>query len=86
MQEYEVNTIIENLPYLDRNLWEQNRFAVYSNIQIHSKKKLSPTDIVKFAWDSESIDTETEITNEDIERLKNKAEQIYKSINNGKGT
>ena len=81
MQSYEVNTIIENLPYLDRNSWEQHRFQVYSNIQMNSKKKLSPTDIMNFAWDNKE---ETSITSTEIERLRNKSKEISNTIiNNG---
>lgn len=78
MQDYEVNTIIENIPYLDRASWEQNRFSIYSNVQMNSKKQIKPTDIIKFAWD-ETAET-TSITNEDIERLRNKSQLIYNSI------
>ena len=74
MQDYEVNTIIENLPYLDRTSWEQNRFQVYSTVQMNSKKKLTPSDIMKFAW--ESKEDLTSITSNDIERLKDKAKEI----------
>lgn len=77
MQSYEVNTIIENLPYLDRNSWEQHRFQVYSNIQMNSKKKLSPTDIMNFAWDNKE---ETSITSTEIERLRNKSKEISNTI------
>ena len=80
MQEYEVNTIIDNLPYMDRNSWEQHRFLAYTNIQINSKKKLSPTDIMKFAWDSEE-DVNT-ISKEEIERLRSKSKGIFNTINN----
>lgn len=79
MQEYEVNTIIENLPYLDRNSWEQHRFQIYSSVQMNSKKKLNPTDIMKFAWDSKE---ETSITSQEIKRLKNKSKEIFNTIKN----
>lgn len=83
MQVYEVNTIIENLPYLDRTSWEQSRFQIYSSVQINSKKKINPTDIMKFAWDNGKEDIT--ISNDDIERLKEKSKQIYQTIiNNGK--
>lgn len=83
MQVYEVNTIIENLPYLDRTSWEQSRFQIYSSVQINSKKKINPTDIMKFAWDNDKEDIT--ISNDDIERLKEKSKQIYQTIiNNGK--
>ena len=80
MQEYEVNTIIENLPYLDRNSWEQHRFQIYSSVQMNSKKKISPTDIMQFAWDNSK--EETSITSKDIERLKNKSKEISNTIKN----
>lgn len=83
MQVYEVNTIIENLPYLDRTSWEQSRFQIYSSVQINTKKKINPTDIMKFAWDNDKEDIT--ISNDDIERLKEKSKQIYQTIiNNGK--
>ena len=78
MQEYEVNTIIENLPYLDRNSWEQHRFQIYSSVQMNSKKKISPTDIMQFAWDNSN--EETSIASKDIERLKNKSKEISNTI------
>lgn len=78
MQTYEVNPIIENIPYLDRNSWEQNRFLAYTNIQMNTKKKLEPTDIIKFAWDKE--ENNTSITNEDIERLERESQLIFKAI------
>lgn len=77
MQEYEVNTIIENLPYLDRTSWEQHRFQIYSSVQMNSKKKISPTDIMQFAWDKGE---DTSITSADIERLKNKSKEISNII------
>ena len=81
MQEYEVNTIIENLPYLDRSSWEQHRFQVYTSVQMNSKKKINPTDIMKFAWDDKE---DTSITITDIERLRNKSKEISNTIiNNG---
>ena len=82
MQEYEVNTVIENLPYLDRNMWEQHRFLIYTNIQMNSKKKLNPSDILKFKWDEDYKDDSTSITTQEIERLRNKSQHIIRSINN----
>lgn len=81
MQDYEVNTIIENLPFLERQAWERNRFLVYTNIQMNSKKKILPTDVLKFAWDK--TEENTTITNEEISRLKNKSKEIFNTIKNG---
>lgn len=78
MQEYEVNTIINNLQYLDKNEWERHRHSLYSQIQMNSKTQISPKDIMKFAWDEETH--ANSISEADIERLKQKSKQIYNSI------
>lgn len=78
MQDYEVNTIIQYLPYLDRNSWEQNRFSIYANVQMNSKQKIKPTDILKFAWDN--TEEQITITSNEIERLKNKSKEIFNTI------
>ena len=57
------------------NSWEQCRFISYIIAQVNSTKKLKPTDILSFTWDKEEDNKNTMITNEDIERLKNKAKQ-----------
>jgi hypothetical protein len=85
MQEYEVSELLDGIPYLDKNDWERSRYSIYTNIQMNSKKKLKPTDVLKFSWDNEDNDTTTSITNADIERLNKKSEIISKNIfNNGK--
>lgn len=74
MQDYEVNDILECLPYLERNDWERTRFLAYANCQINTKKKLKPNDILSFPWEKEN--KETEISNDDIKRLRKKAAEI----------
>lgn len=81
MQEYEVRDILEYIPYLDRNSWEQCRYAMYSNIQMNSTKPIKATEIIKFPWDNitDEIAKETTISKDEIERLKNKAKLIQKT-------
>lgn len=76
MQTYEVNDILECLQYTDRNLWETSRMNSYILAQVNSKKKLSPTDIIKFNWENNEEAKEIEISNEDIKRLKEKSKRI----------
>ncbi len=48
----------------------------YIIAQVNSRKKLNPTDIIKFAWDNEEeMNKETSMSNEDIERLRKKAKE-----------
>ena len=84
MEEYELYDIIENLKYLDKNEWERTRLSIYSNVQMNTKKKLQPKDILTFPWESEPKEVNKEISKEDIERLKEKSKLISEKINNGK--
>ena len=78
MKDYEVSLLLDNIQYSEKNDWERSRFESYVLCQINSKKKLSPTDIVKFSWDNEKQELSTEISQEDIDRLQKKSEEIIK--------
>lgn len=69
MQMYEVNIYVEDIPYLDRNSWEQCRTRMYGLSQMFSKKELKPTDLLKFKWDEAEENNKTGISDEDIKRL-----------------
>lgn len=74
---YEVDTLLSNLQ--DKQAWEQTRLIAYLLAQTNSKKKLKLTDILSFDWDKEKTSTgNTSISNEDIDRLKQKAKLIQK--------
>jgi hypothetical protein len=36
---------------LTRERWEQTRFLATASLIPHSKKRLKPTDVIRFAWD-----------------------------------
>ena len=73
---YEVQPLITSMHLKYRDSWEQSRMIAYIIAQVNSRKKLNPTDIIKFDWDNEKeINKETSISNEDIERLRKKAKE-----------
>lgn len=80
--EWEINDLIDLVPYCDRATWEQARLNAYVTAQVNSKKKLSQQDICKFKWeDTENLFDEehiTEITDDDILRLQKLSEQWQK--------
>lgn len=80
MQDYEVSYMVESLEYADRNAWEMTRLLMYQNIQINSKKTINIKDIIKFKWDLDQDEQSQEISNNDIERLKQRANAISKQI------
>lgn len=82
MKWYEVEACIKGLENKNKASWEQCRFLSYIIAQVNSTKKLKPTDILSFNWDKVEEDKNTAISDEDIERLKNKAKQ-YMERHNG---
>lgn len=78
---WELNDIIENLPYLDRNLWESSRLGTYVLAQVNSRRHLTQQEILKFKWEEDSVEDfvqeehDYEISTEDINRLENLAKQ-----------
>lgn len=70
--------MVDNVGYTDRNQWESARLNAYVTAQVNSKKKLGVKDILTFNWEKEDEDTfekDYEISNEDINRLKELSKQ-----------
>lgn len=86
MEEYEVQSIIENLEYYERPEWERTRFQSYCNIQKSSSKRISPKDLITFPWEKEEsstdqINTNSEpLTQDEIKRLKEQARIISQTL------
>ena len=84
MQTWEINDMIENIPYTDRALWETARVNAYVVAQVNSRKKLTQQDILKFKWEDMSNfmheEHIIEMSNTDIKRL----EELSKNFKNVK--
>lgn len=78
MQWYEVDSCLEGLRNKEKTGWEQTRFLGFITAQTQSTKQLKPTDILSFDWDN--VSKETTVTNEDRERLKEKAIQTLNKL------
>lgn len=82
---YEIEALISNIHLKSKNDWEQARLVAYITAQVNSTKKLKPTDILKFNWDDAVEKTgETSISNQDVDRLNKKMQNLLNSRNNGK--
>lgn len=74
----DVNDIIENIPYLERNEWERTRFTNYLFGKANFKNIKKSTDVLKFPWDKEEAKVEkarkkqrkNTTTDKDIEQMK----------------
>ena len=80
LQDWEVYDIYSMLQYADSASWEQTRWLMYVIAQVNSRKQLKVTDILNFSWDQ--TQKNITITDDDIKRLKEKAEIIGKQILN----
>ena len=85
LQQWELNTIIKNIKYLDRNEREIDRYKLYVSIQSNSKKKLKPEEILPLAWDKETNGEWSEDYKEQIAKKRKETEermsQIIKNMN-----
>jgi hypothetical protein len=68
--DWELNDIVDNILSLDRNLWESSRLIAYVMAQVNSKKKLTFKDICSFKWEEIKHEPQVDISNDDINRLK----------------
>lgn len=84
MQFYEIKPLFNQLHKKNRDTYEAARMLALVYAQSNTKKRLKATDIFTFPWDDENKGKNTGITNDDIVRLKEKAKQQEKKLNNGK--
>jgi hypothetical protein len=80
MEQYEIAPLVSKLYLKNKESWEQARLIGYITAQTQSTKKLKPTDIMKFPW--EEVEVNTKVSNEDRERLIEKAKK-FKLNKNG---
>ena len=80
MEEWEVYNFYDSLKYCNRSEWEQTRLIMYILAQVNSKKKLEITEILSFPWDENYEEKNIEITNEDRDRLREKAKAFEKLL------
>lgn len=80
MQLYEAKALLKYSDYSSRDSWEQSRLVAYLIAQTNSTKKMKPSDIIKFSWDNEH-NGDTSISNDEIERLRNKAKAYEQNKN-----
>lgn len=85
LQDFEVELLYENLKYADRPSWEQTRLISFILAQVNSKKHLEMTDIMSFPWDENYEEKNTEMTNEERDRLKEKAKAFEKILKEQNG-
>lgn len=80
MEEWEVYNFYDSLKYCNRSEWEQTRLLAFILAQVNSKKKLEMTDIMSFPWEENYEEKNIEMSNEDRDRLREKAKAFEKLL------
>lgn len=76
MKVYEAVEYLGSLQYRDRSGWEQTRHLVYTIAQSVSREQINPQEIMRMPWEEKP--KPVEITDEDRERLTQRAEEVKK--------
>lgn len=82
MELYEVNSIIKNIKYVDRNQREIDRYKLLVEIQANSKNKVKVEDVMPLPWDSENKNTGTKIDEDQAKEMRERMKQLEKQIQN----
>nr|DAY35029.1 MAG TPA: hypothetical protein [Caudoviricetes sp.] len=86
LQEYEIEPIVQNIPFIEKGDWERTRFQSYCNLQKSSSKRISPQDLITFPWEKEESSTDQinsnsePLTQSKIDELKAKARIISQTL------
>lgn len=80
LTEYEAAILVQNLQFADRPRWEQTRLMMYSAVVPYSKKKITPTDIMKFSWESGTAVNWSDEQIEKVEQQSAEFENLIKSM------
>lgn len=87
LQEYEIEPIVQNIPFIEKGDWERTRFLAYCNLQKSSSKRLKPTDLITFPWEKEHDNTEQingnsnePLSKEYIQHIKEQAKIISQTL------
>ena len=83
----DINEIMDNIPYLDRNSWEQTRFDTFITAKANFKGVKKTQDLLKFPWEDNPTNDETKkmsrktkpTTKQDVEKMKKLAERWAKN-------
>lgn len=76
----EVNMIIQNVRWLDRNDKEMDRYKLFVSVQANSKKKVDIEELLPLPWDEEMKNHGTKVSKEEAEAYKAKMKELEERI------
>ena len=66
---FTLSLYLNSIDQIDRDEYERMRFLGYCIVQCQSTKQISPEDIIRFPWDSETKPERKPTTAEDFKRI-----------------
>lgn len=75
MQPFEIEIALSGLHLKHKELWEATRLLMYAIVQVNSKQKLDPKDVLSLPWDNEAIEMCSE-----RDPYKEMQEEMYKIL------
>lgn len=86
MKDYELDLMVENIHYPHKTEWEIMRYLLWGELAPYQKGHKTPEQMFPLPTDRENSDNhkETEISNEDVIRLKEKSKRIEKLLQHSK--
>lgn len=70
---FDLNLCTANLEQAEREAYEKTRLMMWAALSPYSKKKIAPTEVLKFSWDNEDDGNHAApLTDEQFEQQKNK--------------
>jgi len=82
MEMYEINTIIKDMKYVDKNQRVTDRFGIYVNMQSNSKGQVKIEEYLPLPWDDENKNTGTSVTEEQAKEMRDRMKILEKQIQN----
>lgn len=79
MEFYEINALFKYNYYRDKDSWEQTRLLGYITAKSHGAKNLKMEDLIKFQWEKENNGKPQFISDEDMKRLRAKAQWLVEN-------
>lgn len=76
LEEWEAQSIINNIKFVDKNEREMKRMELFVSIQSNSRKKLNVEEIFSLPWDEEGKNRGTLISKEEQQKLRARAAEL----------
>lgn len=76
---YEIQSLLKYQYLKDKENWEQARMVAYVTAKANGVKNIKINDIIKFTWEQKAKEKPKFLTDEELERFRNKAKWMIEN-------